>query len=131
MRTIDDLCRTPPGKAAVSLRGESGMLYGFTAFPLAEAPCGPAVYIYARPAENRPSPAQPYWTLLGIGESPGLCERRERRFARMVKGQTLGATHLLIHFCGRGVDLRRMIAGDLSQGQQLPVERPDYGPRAA
>ena len=114
MREIDTVCRTPPGQAAVSLRGQSGMLYGFTAFPLSEAPCGPAVYIFARPVADLHCRITPNWSLLDIGETAGMRDRIDARYARIVQGHMLGATHILIHFCYRDASRRRLIVDELA-----------------
>jgi hypothetical protein len=114
MRAIDTVCRTPPGQAAVSLRGASGVLHGFTAFPLSEAPCGPAVYIFARPVTDLHCRITPGWTFLGIGETAGMRERVDARYTRIVEGHALGATHILTHFCHRDADHRRLILDDLA-----------------
>lgn len=119
---IDTVCRTPPGQAAVSLRGVSGVLHGFTAFPLNEAPCGPGVYVFARPVADLHCHVTPRWTFLGIGETAGMRERLDERYARIVEGHALGATHILIHFCYRDADQRRRIADDLT-GRLNPIRR--------
>lgn len=119
MSEIDTVCRTPPGQATVSLRGDSGILYGFTAFPLNEAPCGPAVYIYARLAADLHCRIAPSWAFLAIGKTASICERLEARYARIVEGHTLGASHILIHFCYRGADQRSLIFEDLAGRMNL------------
>ncbi|MBE9555767.1 MAG: hypothetical protein IMF08_02830 [Proteobacteria bacterium] len=131
MHEIDTVCRTPPGQATVALRGASGMLHGFTAFPLSEAPCGPAAYIFARPVVDLHRHLTPCWTFLGIGETAGMRERLDARYARIVEGHALGATHVLIHFCYRDADQRRLILEDLAG--QLNLARRQYRipPRAA
>jgi hypothetical protein len=113
MHEIDTICRTPPGQSAVSLRGASGVLHGFTAFPLREAPCGPAVYIFARPATGRHRRTASGWSLLRIGETGGVRDHAGARHTRIVEGRSLGATHILIHFCCRDADQRRLILADL------------------
>ena len=130
MHGIDTVCRTPPGQAAVSLRGASGVLHGFTAFPLNEAPCGPAIYVFARPVADLHCRITPGWTLLGIGETAGMRERLDERYARIVEGHALGATHILIHFCYRDADQRRLILGDLA-GRLNPVREPATVPPCA
>jgi len=131
MHEIDTVCRTPPGQAEVSLRGASGVRHGFTAFPLSEAPCGPAVYIFARTAAGLHRRISPGWELLHIGETAGMRDRANARYARIVKGYALGATHILIHFCCRDADQRRLIFNDLG-GQLEPArELETHPPRAA
>jgi len=118
MHEFDTVCRMPPRRAAVSLRGISGVLHGFTAFPLCEAPCGPAVYIFARPVAGGNAGASSCWALLSMGETAGGKDRigrRRCRDARIVEGNALGATHILIHFCHHDADRRRMIFDDLSR----------------
>lgn len=132
MHEIDTVCRTPPGQAAVSLRGESGLLHGFTAFPLHEAPCGPAVYIFARPAANpRDHGVDPGWILLGIGETEDIRDQPERRYSRVVEGLSLGATHLLVHFCYRDLTQRSLIVEDLAHALKLTRWCEPLAPRAA
>ena len=130
MREIDTVCRTPPGQAEVSLRGASGKLHGFTAFPLSEAPCGPAAYIFARPVADLHCRITPGWTLLGIGETAGMRDRLDARYARIVEGHALGATHILIHFCYRDADQRRLILEDLA-GQLNSARYQEQIPRHA
>ena len=130
MHGIDTVCRTPPGQAAVSLRGASGVLHGFTAFPLNEAPCGPAIYVFARPVADLHCHITPGWTLLGIGETAGMRERLDERYARIVEGHALSATHILIHFCYRDADQRRLILEDLA-GRLNPVREPATIPPCA
>lgn len=131
MREIDTVCRTPPGQAAVSLRGASGMLYGFTAFPLKEAPCGPAIYIFARLVADLHGLITPSWTFLAIGETSGICGHLDARHARTVEGHTLGASHVLIHFCYRDADQRRLILDDLAGQLNLASPHLRIPPRAA
>jgi len=122
MHVIDSVCRTPPGQAAVSLRGASGVLHGFTAFPLSDAPCGPAVYVFARPVADLHCHIKPGWTFLGIGETAGMRGRLDARYARIVEGHALGATHILIHFCYRDADQRHLILENLA-GRLNPARR--------
>jgi hypothetical protein len=131
MREIDTVCRTPPGQATVSLRGASGVLHGFTAFPLREAPCGPAVYIFARPAADLHCRITPGWTFLGIGETAGMRVHLDVRYTRIVEGHALGATHVLTHFCSRDADQRRLILEDLAGRLDLPRRHTLIPPRAA
>ena len=131
MRAIDTVCRTPPGQATVSLRGASGKLHCFTAFPLSEAPCGPAVYVFARPAVDPNCPTSPGWVFLGIGENGDMREWAENRHGRVVDGLTLGATHLLLHFCRRETEHRRLILGDLADSLKLEVRPAPTVSRAA
>ena len=131
MHEIDTVCRTPPGQAAVSLRGASGVLHGFTAFPLSEAPCGPAVYIFARPVADLHCRITPGWTFLGIGETADMRGRVDARYARIVEGHVLGATHVLIHFCYRGADQRRLIVENLAGRLNLAARYEPIPLRAA
>lgn len=131
MRAIDTVCRTAPGLAEVSLRGESGVLHGFTAFPLRDAPCGPAVFLYARPFADLNRLVTPGWIFLGIGETDGMRGRPDIRHARVVEGMTMGATHLLIHFCCRGPGERRLILKDMAGPLKLAWPREPAPTRAA
>jgi hypothetical protein len=131
MHEIDTVCRTPPGQAAVSLRGTTGLLHGFTAFPLNEAPCGPAVYIFARPVADLHDRNTAGWTFLGIGETSGMRDRLDARYARVVEGYSLGATHILIHFCYRDASQRLQIVEDLVGPLKLSRSRNLSPPYAA
>lgn len=131
MQEIDTVCRTPPGQAAVSLRGLSGVLQGFTAFPLNEAPCGPAVFIFARPVADLHCRMTPGWTFLAFGETSGMRDRTDARYARIVEGHTLGATHILIRFCYRDASQRRLILDDLTGRLKLARLRERISPCAA
>lgn len=131
MHEIDTVCRTPPGQAAVSLRGASGVLHGFTAFPLSEAPCGPSVYIFARPVADLHCRITSGWSFLGIGETAGMCEHLDARYARIVEGHALGASHILIHFCYRDADHRRLIIESLTGRLNLAHRHEQMPLRAA
>jgi hypothetical protein len=58
-------------------------------------------------------------------------DRIDARYARIVEGHALGATHILIHFCYRVADQRRLILDDLA-GRLDPARRQEQiPPRAA
>lgn len=131
MSALHDVCKTPPGQAVVTLRGGSSALYGLTAFPLEDAPCGAAIYIFARPSHDPLRGATSYWEPLLVGETGGMRGRSDARKERLVAAHRLGATHMLIHFCGRGTDIRRRIVADLATGLSLPHNRVLSQPAAA
>ena len=131
MSALHDVCKTPPGQAVVTLRGGSSALYGFTAFPLEDAPCGAGIYIFARPSPDPLRGATSYWEPLLVGETGGMRGRSEARKERLAEAHRLGATHMLIHFCGRGTDIRRRIVADLAVGLSLPHNRVLSQPAAA
>jgi hypothetical protein len=131
MSALHDVCKTPPGQAVITLRGGSSALYGFTAFPLEDAPCGAAIFIFARPSDNPLRGATSYWEPLLVGETSGMRGRSEARLERISEARRLGATHMLIHFCGRGTDIRRRIVADLAAGLSLPQDRVLSQPAAA
>lgn len=131
MSALHDVCKTPPGQAVVTIRGGSAALYGFTAFPLDDAPCGAAIYIFARPSDNPRRQIASYWEPLLIGETGGMRDRSEARQERLTEARQLGATHMLIHFCGRGPDTRRRIVADLASVLPVPHDRVLSQPAAA
>lgn len=131
MSKLHDVCKTPPGQAVITIQGGSGGLYGFTAFPLEDAPCGAAIYIFARPSNRPLRNATSYWRALRIGETGGLRDHSEARVKRLEAARRLGATHMLIHFCGRGEDVRRRIVADLVSVLSLRTRERHSQPAAA
>lgn len=131
MSALHNVCKTPPGQAVVTIQGDSAALYGFTAFPLEDAPCGAAIYIFARPTDRPQRSATSFWEPLLIGETGGMRDRSEARERRTAEARRLGATHILIHFCGRGPDIRRRIVADLASRFALPLDRVLSRPAAA
>lgn len=129
MSEMHKVCKTPPGQAVVTMRGGSRALYGFTAFPLAEAPSGAAVYVFARPSVDPLHRATSYWVPLYIGETGGMRECDEARLKRLEAARRLNATHMLIHFCNRDAETRRRIVHDLSR--MLNTSRLNGIPRPA
>lgn len=123
MSELHDVCKTPPGQAVITIQGGSRALYGFTAFPVEDAPCGAAIYIFARPSERRSHNVLSYWKALHIGETSGLRDHSKARRDRIEAACRAGATHMLIHFCSRGEDIRKRIVDDLSS--QICPCRPD------
>lgn len=131
MSALHNVCKTPPGQAVITIQGGSAALYGFTAFPLEDAPCGAAIYIFARPTDRPRRRSLSYWEPLLIGETGGMRNRSDARQERTTEGRRLGATHILIHFCGRGPDIRRRIVADLGSALTLPLDRVLSQPAAA
>ena len=72
-----------------------------------------------------------YWEPLLIGETGGMRDRSDARQERLEEARRLGATHMLIHFCGRGTDIRRRIVADLAAVLSLPLDRVLSQPAAA
>ncbi len=131
MSALHDVCKTPPGQAVVTIQGGSAALYGFTAFPLEDAPCGAAIFIFARPSDGLLRSMSSYWQPLLIGETGGMRDRSDARQERIEEARRLGATHMLIHFCGRGTDIRRRIVADLGSVLPVPQDRVLSQPAAA
>ena len=131
MSILHDVCKTPPGQAVITIQGSSAALYGFTAFPLEDAPCGAAIYVFARPSDSPLRSMTSYWEPLLVGETGGMRDRSEARHERIAEARRLGATHMLIHFCGRGTDIRRRIVADLGAVLSLPRNRVLSQPAAA
>ncbi len=103
----------PPGQAVVTLQGASGAIYGFTAFPLGATPRGGGIYILAQPTRDPRDRAASDWTALCIGETGGFSDQLNSRHVGLAAARKLGATHVLVHFCGRGQDARRHVETDL------------------
>lgn len=114
MSELHVICKTPPGQAVITIQGGSRALYGFTAFPVENAPCGAAVYIFVRPSQRQSRIASSYWTALHIGETGGLRDHGKAQRDRIEEACRAGATHMLIHFCNRGEDIRKRIVDDLA-----------------
>ena len=134
MSKLHNVCKTPPGQAVITIQGGSGALYGFTAFPLEHAPCGAAIYIFARPSNRPLRNATSYWKALHIAETGGVRDRsdaRDERLERLEAARRAGATHMLIHFCSRGEDIRQRIVTDLAPVLCLPAKRSLPQPAAA
>lgn len=131
MSELHEVCKTPPGQAVVMMQGGSRALYGFTAFPIEDAPGGAAVYIFARPSIDPLRHVTSYWVPLHIGQTAGLRNSESARRERIEAARRLGATHMLIHFCGRDAEARRRIADDLSRVLGPPRDRRFSRPVAA
>jgi hypothetical protein len=131
MSELHEVCRTPPGQAVVTMQGGSRALYGFTAFPLENAPSGAAIYIFVRPSKNPLRRVTSYWVLLHIGETAGLRDSERERRERYEAARRMGATHMLIHFCGRDAETRRKIVRDLVRALAPPRNERLSRPAAA
>lgn len=115
MSQMHEICNTPPGQAVVTIQGGSGALYGFTAFPLEDAPGGAAIFAFVRPSVDPLRLTTSYWVPLYIGETGGLRDNEAARRERIHAARLMGATHMLIHFCNRDAEARKKIVQDLSQ----------------
>ena len=113
MTTYKPADSAPPGQAVVTLQGASGAIYGFTAFPLSAPPRGAGIYILAQPTPDPRDRAASDWTALYIGETGGFSDQLKSRHEGLAGARKLGATHVLVHFCGRGEDARRHVENDL------------------
>lgn len=131
MSELHEVCKTPRGQAVVTIQGGSGALYGFTAFPLEDAPGGAAIYLFARPSPDPLRIATSYWVPLHVGETGGMRDRADARKKRFEAAHRMGATHMLIHFCSRDAEARRKIAHDISMVVGPPQTRRFPQPAAA
>ena len=112
MITAQDARSALPGQSVVALQGASRQIYGFTAFPLDAPPSAAGIYIFARPAEA-PRCDTLYWEPLFVGETRDMSGAVPAQRSLAARARKLGATHLLVHFCGRGEAARREKAHDL------------------
>lgn len=121
---------TLPCESVVALQGASRQIYGFTAFPLDAPPGGPGIFVFARPADVAQRDTL-YWAPLYVGESCGLAEAVSGLRDIVSHARKLGATHLLVHFCGRGEDARQEKAKDLAEALQPSLNRLGHAADAA
>lgn len=114
MIEFQDSYAIPSAHSVVILQGGSGHLYGFTAFPMA-APIRArgGICVCVRPPEDGDDLATFYWTPLYVGASHALGEGDDMPRGILEQARRMGATHMLVHFCDRGEDVRRDIAEDL------------------
>lgn len=121
---------TLPGQSVVMLQGASREIYGFTAFPLDAPPAVAGIFMLARPAEDARRETL-YWTPLYIGETRDIGEAVPALNDVTAHARKLGATHLLVHFCGRGEMARTEKAQDLIRAFQPSLNRLDSAANAA
>lgn len=129
MREYFDNYSTPPAHAAVTLQGIYGRIYGFTAFPLAAPVGGAGICVFVRPPDGHPGFASSWWTPLYVCGSRDLGDSGALPRGILEQARRMGATHVLVHFCGRGDDVRRAIADDLAAALRPPLNA--EGRRAA
>jgi len=110
-----------PGAAVVTLQGASRAFYGFTAFPIAEAPRGAGLYVFARSPVDPRTRRIASWTPLYLGESDDLPLATGAQNTWRSHAERQGATHVLVHFCNRGEVARQAIAEDLLAARQPPL----------
>ena len=103
----------PPAHAVVTLQGYSRRIYGFTAFPLAAPISGAGICVFVRAPDDPAAFATSWWIPVYIDGSDNMGDdsTMPRGIAEQARG--MGATHVLVHYCGRGEDARRAIAEDL------------------
>lgn len=121
MREIPNSNAIPPAHSVVTLQGVSGEIQGFTAFPLSAPLRGPGICVFVRPPEDETTFASSYWTPLYIGESHSMGDGSEIPRGVLEQARHMGATHVLVHFCDRGEEARRSIAGDLIAALRPPL----------
>jgi len=129
MREHKNLYAIPPAHAAVTLQGDSGQIYGFTAFPLAAPLKGAGVCIFACPPEDPAAFSPSWWVPLFIRDSQNMGNSGAMPRGIPEQARRMGATHVLVHFCGRGEDARRAIAEDMIAALRPPLNA--EGRRAA
>lgn len=123
-------CSTLPCGSVVALQGASREVYGFTAFPLDAPPAAAGIFAFARPADIARREAL-YWTPLYVGETDDMAGTLPGMQDLAAHARKLGATHLLVHFCGRGEDARVGKARDLVDAFQPSMNRLDRAADAA
>lgn len=114
MRQRDDTHAIPPAHAVVTLQGDSRLIYGFTAFPLAAPIRGAGICIFVCPPKDPSAFAPSYWTPLYVCGSQNMGDSGAMPRGILEQARRMGATHVLVHFCDRGDDARRAIAEDLA-----------------
>lgn len=130
MIQAQDTHSTLPGQSVVALQGASREVYGFTAFPLDAPPAAAGIFMFACPAEDAQRDTL-YWTPLYVGEARDMGESLPGRQDLIAHARKLGATHLLVHFCGRGEAARAEKAQDLVEAFHPSLNRLDRAADAA
>lgn len=120
---------TPPAHAVVTLQGDCGQIYGFTAFPLAAPIGGAGICIFVRPPEDPSAFAPSYWTPLYVHGSHNMGDGGAMPRGIIEQARRMGATHVLVHFCDRSDEARRAITEDLIAVLRPPLNM--EGRRAA
>ncbi len=119
----------PPAHSVLTLQGDSRLIYGFTAFPLAAPIGGAGICIFVRPPEDPSAFAPSYWTPLYVCGSHNMGDSGAMPRGILEQARRMGATHVLVHFCDRGDDARHaLVAAGAPEGRP---PRPAGGRRAA
>ena len=129
MREHHNRYAIPPAHAVVTLHGDSRVIYGFTAFPLAAPIGGAGICIFVRPPDDPSAFAPSYWTPLYVCGSRNMGDSGAMPRGILEQARRMGATHVLVHFCDRGDDARRAITEDLATALRPPLN--SEGRRAA
>ena len=119
----------PPAHSVLTLQGDSRLIYGFTAFPLAAPIGGAGICIFVRPPEDPSAFAPSYWTPLYVCGSHNMGDSGAMPRGILEQARRMGATHVLVHFCDRGDDARHAIVEDLVTVLRPPLNA--EGRRAA
>lgn len=123
MENQQDITALSPGQAVITLQGASHEIYGFTPFPIDAAPEKAGIFAFAAIAQS----GTMYWDLLYIGS-----DRRIRGRAEWLsEAQRLGATHILVHFCRRGDEVRNFVEEDLIAANCPPLNVQERRAKAA
>lgn len=112
MTQAQDMPSALPENSVVALQGMSRELYGFTVFPLDAAPAVAGIYMLVRPADAGHRDTL-YWVPLFVGEAGDVRDAVRGAGDMLGRARKLGATHLLVHFCGRGTEARTEKSHDL------------------
>lgn len=130
MTSAQNTYSTLPGESVVMLQGASREVYGFTAFPLDAPPPVAGIFMFAQPAEDGRRDTL-YWQPLYIGEAQDMRAAQPGYEDVAAHARKLGATTLLVHFCGRGGDARTEKADDLVRAFRPSLNRLDNAADAA
>jgi hypothetical protein len=109
-----------PDQAVVMLQGASREIYGFTPFPLDAPPADAGIYAFAGPAGGDAGNTL-YWRFLFVGETGDIGARAGASHEWLGAARKQGATHLLVHICGRDADYRRFIEDDIVAAFDPPL----------
>lgn len=113
MENQQDITALSPGQAVITLQGVSREIYGFTPFPIDAAPEKAGIFAFAAVARS----GTMYWDVLYIGSDRCVRDREEW----LAEAKRQGATHILVHFCRRGEEIRRFVEEDLVSACNPPL----------
>jgi len=119
----------PPAHAALTLQGNSKQIYGFSAFPLAAPISGAGICIFVCPPDDPEAFSPSWWVPLYVCGTDNMGDAGTMPRGIAEQAHRMGATHMLVHFCGRGENSRQAIADDLIAALQPPLNA--EGQRAA